>query len=199
MTAIYRYIGPDDFSSKRTVIIDDYTSLWLCRMAMGESMPYNREEEFEAMGWAMLNRFFLHRARKKWPTFLYMVQRFSQPINPRWARGGDLARKYANTEYTTEEKFRRRERISGLLWDEFPIGIRRTVWGFQHGDQPPPSKIVNLNKPRISNWASHPNLPKKRPWGITLATAREKRYNWFFEDKYLIPGRVVVDYWGADD
>jgi len=195
MLATYQYIGPDNFSSKRSVQIDDDMALWLGRMAVGESGKNVTGEEISCMCWAMLNRFFLHRQREKWRSFKYLVRRFSQPINPRWYRNGDLARKYANTEYTTEQKFRRRERISSLTWSQIGLEAGTTIEDFQLGLLEPPAEVLKLRKPRISDWASHKNLPKKFPWGIKIIDVG-KRSNWFFENKRLIPGHVVVDYWG---
>lgn len=194
MLATYRYIGPDNFSSRRSVQIDDDMALWLGRMAVGESGKKVTREELSAMCWAMLNRYFLHRQRMKWRSFKYLVRRFSQPINPRWYRNGDLARRHANTKYTTEAKFRRRERISGLTLDDFGWELEGSLSDFQEGLLEPPPGVLNLKKNRISDWASHKSLPKKFPWGIKIDEVKG-RSNWFFENRKLIHGTVIVDYW----
>lgn len=195
--AVYKYIGPDRYSTARSVEITDETALWLGRMTVGEGGFFCSEDKIAAMIWALLNRWFLHPQRLKWRSFLYLVRRFSQPINPRWARGGDLARKYANTVYTTEEKFKRREYISTLEWagdgGTIPYHIEQAIIEAQEGSLLPPQSVLDLRRPRISNWASHKNLKQKRPWGI--AFEQGQRFDWFFEDMKLIEGHVVVDPW----
>ena len=193
MRATYLYHGPDEFSQSRHVVIDELTALWLARMAIGEGGEGVSQESVSAMVWAMLNRFFLHRARAKWPTFLYLVRRFSQPINPLWARGGKLAIKYANTKYTTEQKFERRERISSLQWADIPWDVEETIIAFEKGLCTVPASVLALERHRISDWASHQNLPNKFPWGI--AFHERHGFNWFMENRNLIEGHVVIDYW----
>ena len=190
MITTYRYNGPDSFSQTRTVRISDMIALWLARMCVGEGGQYCSIDSCRAMTWAMLNRFFLHTARKKWPSFLTMVKLFSQPINQRWSRGGDLARKYAGTKYTTEEKLDRREHIQSLEWSDISWHIEDAVLKFEEGLLLPSDEIFSLEKKRISNWASHENTPKKFPWGLSLGDN-----NWFFEDRRLIEGTVVIDHW----
>lgn len=194
MKARYLYHGPDHFSSRREVVIDEELALWLARMAVGEAGEEVSRESIACMCWAMLNRFFLHRARMKWRSFQYLVRRFSQPINPRWLPGGDLARKYAGTVYATPQKFRRRMRICSLNWGDMLWEIEEAIIDFEQGTLAPPTKVRLLQRNRISDWASHANLPKKFPWGIAVAE-RNGRKNWFFENKHLIPGHVVIDPW----
>lgn len=194
MIAVYKYHGLNQFSMNREVVIDDEIALWLARMAVGEGGPDCEPDKTSAMVWAMLNRFFLHKARKKWKTFLYMLTRFSQPINTRWAEGGDLAIKYAGTKYTTPYKMKRRKRIQSLKWEDIEPAITNVICDFQVGIMRPPQAVRELERPRITNWASHENLPIKRPWGIALDDSDPP--DWFFEDRKIIPGTVVVDHWG---
>lgn len=194
MKALYRYHGPKQEAIKKPVVITEEIALWLGRMAVGEGGAYCSSEKLCCMFWALLNRYFLHRKRKKWPSFLYLMRRFSQPINPRWYRGGDLALKYAGTKYTTVAKFKRRERIASLGWNDFRWEMEDTIIKLENGLLPPPAKIINLDKHRISDWASHPNLPKKFPWGTTVQE-NGKRKDWFFENRHLADGRVVIDHW----
>jgi hypothetical protein len=58
----------------------------------------------------------------------------------------------------------------------------------------PPWQVLQLDHPRISNWASHKGLKEKYPWGISFENS--KRPDWFFEDVNLGPGVVVVDHFG---
>jgi hypothetical protein len=143
------------------------------------------------MLWALMNRWMLHPARKKWSTYLFLMQRFSQPINPRWQRGGDMAEKYAGTEHCTEAKLQRREMISNLAWDEIPAQIVNSVNAFRAGTLLPPKGLQGLDKPRISNWASHKDLDQKYPWGIAFEQSLQP--DWFFEDKNLIRGNVNIE------
>lgn len=190
MIATYRYHGPDEFSSARTVQIDEDTALWLARMCVGEAGRTCSEEHVRALVWCYLNRFFLHRARKKWTTFLYAFSRHSQPVNPRWRRGGDLALKYAGTKYTTPQKMDRRERISSLAWSDVSWEIEDTVLKFEGGTAPPPEEFLLKFKSRCSDFASYKNIEKKFPWGVDMDG------NYFFENRNLIEGTVVVDHWG---
>ncbi|MDJ0766544.1 MAG: hypothetical protein QNJ97_26455 [Myxococcota bacterium] len=191
--ACYRYLGPVQWNREQRASIDEETALWAARMCVGEGGRKCNKTKAAAMLWALLNRWFLHPARRHWPTFLFLMRRFSQPINPRWQRGGDLARKYAGTKYCSPARLRRRAIISSLTWDQIPKQIIETVKAFQQGVIPPPSELKDLERPRISNWASHKNLDKKYPWGISFEKARQP--DWFFEDKKLIKGSVVVDHW----
>ncbi len=192
--ATYRYHGPIEKNQSRFAIIDDETALWAARMCVGEGGKKCPEKKAAAMLWSLMNRYMLHPARRHWPTFLFLMRRFSQPINPRWQKGGDLARKYAGTKYCTPARLRRRARISSLTWEQIPDHIVETVKAFQQGTIPPPSELNDLERPRISNWASHKNLDKKYPWGMSFE--KSKQPDWFFEDARLIAGRVVVDFWG---
>jgi len=191
--ATYRYWGGNKANQKRQTIIDDEAALWAARMCVGEGGKRCSTKKAAAMLWAVMNRWMLHRARRYWPTYQYLMRRFSQPINPRWRKGGDLARKYAGTKYCTPARLRRRAKISSLTWDEIPEQIVEAVKAFQAGTLPPPTELHTLDKPRISNWASHKGLSKKYPWGISFE--RSKQPDWFFEDN-LIAGTVVVDHWG---
>lgn len=184
----YTYQGPLD--NPRSTAIDEETALWATRMCVGEGGRRCSEAKAAAMLWALMNRWMLHPARRHWPTYLYLMRRFSQPINPRWQRGGDLARKYAGTPHCTPARLNRRERISSLEWGDIPGTIARAVWSFQEGILRPPEELCFLDRPRISNWASHKGLAQKYPWGVSF----EK--DWFFEDARLISGKVVVDHWG---
>jgi len=45
----------------------------------------------------------------------------------------------------------------------------------------------------MSDFASYPNIEKKFPGGIAMET--HDGINWFFENRNLIDGHVVVDHW----
>jgi hypothetical protein len=154
MTATYRYLGPLESNRDRVCQIDEETALWAARMCVGEGGKKCSEEKASAMLWALMNRWFLHPGRRHWPTFLYLMRRFSQPINPRWQAGGDLARKYRNKPAGSPARLRRRARISSMLWYEIPITIQCVVTFFEAGELSPPWSLSKLDRPRISNWAS---------------------------------------------
>jgi hypothetical protein len=181
MTATYRYLGPLESNRDRVCQIDEETALWAARMCVGEGGRKCSEEKAAAMLWALMNRWFLHPARRHWPTFLYLMRRFSQPINPRWQKGGDLARKYRNKPAGSPARLRRRARICALTWDDIPEQILFAVEWFRLGIMPPTDKLLELDHPRISNWASYPGLLERYPWGIDIDG------DWFFEDVRLGP------------
>jgi peptidoglycan hydrolase-like protein with peptidoglycan-binding domain len=193
--AVYRYVGSNTANQDRAATIDDETALWCARMCVGEGGQKCSAQKAAAMLWAIMNRWMLHPGRKSWPTYLYLLRRFSQPINPRWQKGGDLAEKYAGTESGSPARLKRRAQICALEWSDVPDTISKTVKAFQRGTLPPPEALRTLEHPRISNWASHKGLSKKYPWGI--AFEKSKQPDWFFEDAKLIKGSVVVDYLGA--
>lgn len=192
MTAIYKYSGPK--KNPRTLIVDEETALWCARMLIGEGGMSIDSDEASACLWALLNRWFLHPGRRYWPTFLGMMRRFSQPINPAWQRGGKLAKEYAGTKHCTKARLDRREEICAM--NDFPWFIDEWIEEFKDGRLFPPDALAGIAKPRISNWASHKGLQNKYPHGITFQWDARKSRNWFFEDSSLIPGHVVVDMWG---
>jgi hypothetical protein len=191
MTAQYRYIGPLESNRDRSCQIDEETALWAARMCVGEGGKNCSEEKASAMLWALMNRWFLHPGRRHWPTFLYLMRRFSQPINPRWQKGGDLARRYRNKPAGSPARLRRRARICALKWgdDEISATVSGVITDFYLGLLRPPDELQMLDHPRISNWASYPGLRERYPHGIDF------RGDWFFEDVNLGPGVVVVDHW----
>ncbi|MCP4602367.1 MAG: peptidoglycan-binding protein [Proteobacteria bacterium] len=191
--AVYRYRGPNESNQNRCTFIDEDTALWAARMCIGEGGKNRSKQKASAMMWSLMNRWMLHPARRHWPTYLYLMRRFSQPINPRWQKGGDLARRYEGTKYCTPAKLKRRAHISSLTWEQIPQRIAEVIRAFQAGTNPPPTKLFELDKPRISNWASHKNLAKKYPWGIQFENS--KLPDWFFQDQNLIAGNVTIDHW----
>lgn len=191
--ATYGYVGPNGTSQGRTTVIDEETALWLARMCVGEGGDNCSRDKASAMMWALMNRWFLHPAAKSnWASYLCLMRRFSQPINPRWQEGGDLATKNAGTELCTPARLARRAQICALAWDQIPSQIVEAVRAFQEGRLPPPAAVAALEKKRISNWASHDGLAEKYPWGVSFD--RKERKDWFFEDNRLIKGCVVVSH-----
>jgi len=169
----------------RILEIDDRTALWLARMLVGESGSDCTYEHASAMFWALLNRWFLHKYRKNWKNFLYMVRAFSQPINPRWQRNGDLAKKYKSSE----KKLKRRSQICRLKWSQIDK-INPEYWHFvdhlQRGVLEVPEYIPFM----VTNWAqSTKKMKNKYPEGIDICG------NWFIEDEEIDEGYVVINHW----
>ena len=184
MTAAYIYAGPK--KSKRPLIIKYNEVLWLMRMIVGEGGENCSRKKAAALLWAITNRWFLWPGSKLYPTYVSLLRAFSQPINPRWMTGGDLARKYAGRSAASAQRLARRARICATEWDDIPMPIIVAVEDFRNGTLFPPDELTTIDKARISNWASLPSTPLKHPWGIDIDG------DWFFEDKNLIPGTVVV-------
>ncbi len=185
MTIQYEYAGGSS-KSKPPLIIDPDTALWLMRMVYGEGGKGCSMPKAEALLCAIVNRWFLWPGSQKYSTFVSMMRAFSQPINPRWMTGGDLARKYFGRDAASKERLARRAFICGLGWADIPWrNIRSAVSLFADGELPYPAAASKLEKPRISNWASLPSTPTKYLWGVDIAG------DWFFEDENLIPGAVV--------
>lgn len=180
----------------RWCTIDDKTELWLARMIIGEGGKNCSFEKASAMLWALMNRWHLHPGRRHWPTFLYMVRRFSQPVNPRWQKDGDLTRKAIKKHgpkywAVTPARLRRRAKICSMEWGDIPMDVADEVARFKDGRQSPPYKLTTVDHQRISNWASYDGLQRKYPWGIDFDG------DWFFEDARLVAtGHVVINHWG---
>lgn len=180
MSAVYQYIRP----GRRDVLtMDDAIALWLMRMCVGEGGVRCPRRKAAMMMWAMVNRWFLHPGRKHWPTFLYMVRRFSQPINPRWQKGGDLAKRYAKTDAASPARLRRRAYISSMPAAKVPEKIRAVVKDFCDGLIPYPETRDNQI---VTNWASLKSTPKKYHWGFDVDG------DWFFEDRNIKEGYIRV-------
>jgi hypothetical protein len=187
MIATYKYHGPN--KAKDPVQLNGVGAdlIWLARMCVGEGGMKCTRKKASAMMWSLMNRYFLHPGRKHWQSFFYLMRAFSQPINPRWAEGGDLARRYAGTKYATPARLKRREYISTLSQHDIPHTIRSAVHDFSRGELFPPDELAGTYMTRISNWASHKFLNEKYPWGVNISG------DWFFEDENLVRGCVVVD------
>lgn len=188
------YIGP-----KRSYELTPEDKLWLGRALVGEGGKQISETKASAICWSLMNRFLLHRGQRYWPTFTKLTRAFCQCVNPRWMRGGDLAKKHAGTEYTTKERLDRREWVCSLSRSQLPDQVIDVVDQFSRGTLLPPRELIAINRPRISNWASYKGLKKKFPWGISFDPPSQKQFDWFFEDTYLFDGYVLVSPKGSSD
>lgn len=182
--------------------INSDDELWLCRMIMGERSAKGADDinELSAMLWAMVNRYLLHPGLATWlklatrhniegSDFIKMVRLFSQPINPRWSSGGDLAYKYRDHPLGTRARLKRRARIQALTVDDIPKDVVDVVHAFSLGLLGPPADFFLVPNSRISNWASYKNVDKHNPGGVWIDG------NYFLEDKALRAGVVVVNPW----
>jgi len=188
MIAMYVYVGPETTNEHKTLEMTDEALLWLGRAYIGEH-GWRNFVHFPAFAWCMINRFMLHPGNHHWADFIYMLRRFSQPINPRWMRGGDLARKYRKSKMCSPAKLDRRERMVSLTWEELPARLRSQLVALREGRIAPPPGIVP-RKNKISNFAETSKRMKKRyPHGMDLGG------NWYFQGRGLKRGVVVVDHW----
>lgn len=162
--------------------------LWLMRMCVGEGGEECTREHCSALLHSLLNRYLLHKWREAWKkNFIGFVRAFSQPINPRWQTGGDLANQHVNKKSGSPAALRRRKRICSLSIDKIPGVIEDAVIDFIHGALELPEIITRLERPRISNWAATTrHLKKSYPQGVEIGD------NWFLEDDQLEEGDIVI-------
>jgi hypothetical protein len=187
----------------RIVQIDENTALWLGRMIIGEGGEGCSEIKVRALCWAIVNRFMYRRYY--YGTLINIIQQFSQPLNPRWVPGGskwehwyakERRRKAKNPDYkikyTTPKQEKRRNKMFTLPWNKIPKRIRNLVNRFRRGILDPPDQLKHLNRPRITDWASHKGLANKHPHGIHFEHAGHRGPpDWFFENDGLRDGLLV--------
>jgi hypothetical protein len=173
------FVGP-----KRSIKLEFDDVLWAARGIYGEGGKQPEEFTMKCYLWAIMRRCLLMRNNL---SYMEMWQQFSQPINPKWRRDGKFCRpggKYYNCPECSAERLLRRDKTASMEWTDLPQSIRDTVLTFASGYLYPPT--VNIQKSRLSNWASYPNVEKKFPWGIDVAG------EWFFEDKNLLEGIIFI-------
>jgi len=194
---IYRYEGKDKSKQGLSVRIGRTAQLWLARMCVGEAGKNCTVDEVSLLCWAIVNRYLLHPGLKKWiplskkhgghegNDFISMIRMFSQPINPRWAEGGDKAEKYKDIREGRPAALKRRKAVTNMLWRDIPGTVKYAVRQFSEGKLFPPEVLTKVEKARISNWAALKSTPDKFPWGFDV------NGNWFFEDQELVDGIVI--------
>jgi len=127
-------------------ICDEESRLWLMRMCIGEGGAKCTSEHAAAMLLSLLTRYLLHPWKNAWDKgFIVFVRAFSQPINPRWQEGGDLAKKHKSSKTVLA----RRKKICSLSMDKISDTIISIVDGFVTGKWAP-TGLPNAD--RISNW-----------------------------------------------
>lgn len=172
----------------RTIVLDSNDMLWAARGCLGEGGDCTDPDVLRAYLWAIMRRCLLTGSSLGYGA---MWKAFSQPINPRWRRGGEFCRvggKYRGTDACSEARLDRRERLSSLPWASIPATVREGVLAFAAGALPPP--VVELSLPtgrnRLSNWASYPGVQTRFPHGVEIGG------EWFLEDEGLRAGGVTV-------
>lgn len=135
----------------RTFEASDDDLLWLGRAVDGEVVPGDAVDA-HACASVLVRRWVLRGSGSLAAT----VRGFSQPVNPRWARGGDLAE--ANPSRATERMLRDREVATTKRWDELRTETRAAVERVVRGD---------LGAPTAINWAG-PVL--YRPHGLDTSS-----------------------------
>lgn len=173
-----KYYYEGKCKSKKPLKIDNKKALWLMRMIVGEGGKHCSRKKAETLLWAIVNRWFLWPGSRHYFTFVGLMRAFSQPINPRWMTGGDLARKCVNRDAGSKARLARRAKICGLKLKQIPRRIRIAVWDFQDGN-------IDFNfDSNISNWASLKSTPFKNPQG------QDVEGDWFFADRNIKKGCV---------
>lgn len=170
-------------TTNKTLRITNDVALWLMRMIVGEGGVKCSTHKTASLCWAIVNRWFLWPGARHYSNFVEMMRAFSQPINPRWMSGGDLAEKYKGKGPASPARLDRRAKICSMD-KRIPSAIRENVVRFSAGVLPYPE--LSIEKKRISNWASLKSAPSKYPWGVDIDG------DWFFEDENLRDGEVIV-------
>lgn len=184
MRVVFKYTGSK--KSKKPMVLDAKKQLWLMRMVLGEGGKGCTYEKAEVLCRAIINRWFLWPGARWYPTFILMMRAFSQPINPRWMTGGDLAKKWVGRKAASKERLARRAWVCSRKKHQIPRIIRNAVENVARGKLSYPVALRNLERRRISNWASLPSTPTKHPWGADVDG------DWFFEDNNLRDGKVTI-------
>lgn len=131
-------IGYATGGPSRQRAITETDALWLGRALMGEGGERDRVERL-ALAATMLRGWMISGT----PTFAAWLRGFSQPINPRWLRGGDLATAHAaalargerqgQEGATSAAAYARRERFQSMPWAAMPAALRADVLGVLNG------------------------------------------------------------------
>jgi len=116
--------------------------LWLGRAAQGEG------GDPRAVIWAMLQRFSLPAFRHTFPTLTSFVRAFSQPVNPRWMRGGDKCATGGSgygTPDCAERLLDRREEMSSRDPATFSADVKAAIAALSKGSLANPvPRVVNF-------------------------------------------------------
>lgn len=133
-------VGPD--GSRYT--LTDADVLTGARAAWGES---SSPEGAAAVLWAWTARHALPRYRRRYPTLSSLIAAHSQPVNPRWARGGEFCGpggRYEGRDECGEARLARREQYRTASYASIPSAVRGIVERWARAELPnplPPSAV----------------------------------------------------------
>lgn len=123
-----------------TYQLTDEDILWAARAAACEG---GGETSMTAALWTWARRFALPSRRDQFSSLASLIRAHSQPVNPRWARGGEFCApggRYADTRFCSEDKLQRREWCASWAWHQIP-GPARSItkrWALATLDNPAP-------------------------------------------------------------
>lgn len=141
--------------------------LWAGRMITGEAGNENAASvEGAAVLWCMTSLLALRRGS----SYTSLIQRYSQPINPKWRADGDFcvlggthpafrnnprpdgSRNYHGTDSCSPDRLARRDRIQGLSWEDLRGDVQDLVVRWARGQvQNPIPKAVEFAVPRVAS------------------------------------------------
>lgn len=193
MTAYF--VGP-----KRVYALTENDKLWLARAIAGETGEHLKNIDGPAaVAWSMMNRFLLTKGQDVWPTFANLLRNYSQPINPKWYRGGSICANPSKVQAPAcnDKAYQHREYISNLRWQDIDRGIRDFVEAFAEGNVTLPDSVLSLPYWRITDFAAfHRKEYADREIGFNsngrVFDKNTKLTNWFFEIKGILDCEVHV-------
>ncbi len=99
-----------------------------------------------AVLWTWTQRHATPRYRRNYPSLASLIRAHSQPVNPRWARGGEFCGpggRYEGTDHCAEERLARRERYRTASYASIPAQVRAVVerWATASLPNPVPGAI----------------------------------------------------------
>jgi len=170
--------------------LTDDDVLWAARMIVGEG---GDERDAPAVLWTMAQLFTPQGKQSKWgnpnkwgSSFRELIQRYSQPINPRWTVPvgsrvtGEMMRGETSLcsrapDRCTERYLARRRRFQSLHWNEIPQGLRDVATAWATGTLPNPvPRAVEFAAPSQSQRFLNGN-----PGSVVILRAG----NWFIANR----------------
>lgn len=126
--------------------------LWAAKMLIGECGDNNAATvEGAAVLWCMASRWTVG----SWSTYKTLILQYSQPINPRWRRDGELCApggRYSGRTECRPEILDRRQALANLTWDDIATDIKEIVYNWATARvQNPIPKAVHFAVPRVAS------------------------------------------------
>src|SRR5690349_5651274 len=109
---------------------EDY--LWLGRSLDGEG------PNVAGYIWAYVQKWAGTPAHRQWPTLTAFIRSYSQPVNPKWARGGEFCPVAVEGTDCREAYLRRRAEKSSLAPSQFSTTTRAALAALRAGVLPNP-------------------------------------------------------------